>query len=40
VTDNYLKVKVPAGLRRNIRVRVRVSPSGPSLAGVVEAAEA
>jgi len=40
VTDNYLKVKVPAGLRRNIRVRVRVSPSGPSPAGAVEAAEA
>ena len=40
VTDNYLKVKVPAGLRRNIRVQVRVSPSGPGLAGIVEAAEA
>ena len=33
VTDNYLKVRVPAGLSRNQRVRVRLSAVGPALAG-------
>lgn len=33
VTDNYLKVRIPPGLRRNERVQVRVTGAG---AGVVE----
>lgn len=33
VTDNYLKVRIPAGLPRNHRVRVRVSALGSGLAG-------
>ncbi len=33
VTDNYLKVRIPAGLPRNHRVRVRVSAVGAGLAG-------
>jgi threonylcarbamoyladenosine tRNA methylthiotransferase MtaB len=33
VTDNYLKVRIPPGLRRNERVRVRVTGAG---SGVVE----
>jgi threonylcarbamoyladenosine tRNA methylthiotransferase MtaB len=40
VTDNYLKVKVPAGLRRNIRVRVRIAASESGLTGVIEPAGA
>jgi len=28
VTDNYLKVRVPAGTARNVRVRVRLLPDG------------
>jgi threonylcarbamoyladenosine tRNA methylthiotransferase MtaB len=35
VTDNYLKVRIPAGLKRNERVRVKVTGSG---SGVVLAA--
>jgi len=33
VTDNYLKVRIRAGLPRNARVRVRVSVAGSGLAG-------
>ena len=33
VTDNYLKVRIPAGLGRNERVRVRVSAMDPVLLG-------
>jgi threonylcarbamoyladenosine tRNA methylthiotransferase MtaB len=33
VTDNYLKVRIPAGLPRNQRVRVRVSTLGSTLIG-------
>jgi hypothetical protein len=28
VTDNYLKVRIPPGLKRNERVRVRVTDAG------------
>ena len=28
VTDNYLKVRIPAGLKRNERVRVRLTGTG------------
>jgi hypothetical protein len=28
VTDNYLKVRIPPGLRRNVRVRVRIGSEG------------
>ena len=37
VTDNYLKVRVPAGLPRNQRVNVRVSAVGSALAGEIVA---
>jgi threonylcarbamoyladenosine tRNA methylthiotransferase MtaB len=37
VTDNYLKVRIPAGLPRNQRVRVRVTSVGSALAGEVVA---
>jgi threonylcarbamoyladenosine tRNA methylthiotransferase MtaB len=33
VTDNYLKVRIAAGLTRNQRVRVRVSSEGPGFIG-------
>ena len=33
VTDNYLKVRIPAGLSRNQRVRVRLFREGSALAG-------
>jgi threonylcarbamoyladenosine tRNA methylthiotransferase MtaB len=33
VTDNYLKVRIPAGLPRNRRVNVRVSDVGSALVG-------
>jgi threonylcarbamoyladenosine tRNA methylthiotransferase MtaB len=33
VTDNYLKVRIPAGLPRNERVRVRVTDVGATLLG-------
>jgi threonylcarbamoyladenosine tRNA methylthiotransferase MtaB len=33
VTDNYLKVRIPAGLPRNQRVRVKVSAVGSTLCG-------
>jgi threonylcarbamoyladenosine tRNA methylthiotransferase MtaB len=36
VTDNYLKVRIPSGLPRNQRVRVRVTQSAEALLGVVE----
>jgi threonylcarbamoyladenosine tRNA methylthiotransferase MtaB len=35
VTDNYLKVRIPAGQPRNRRVRVRVSGSAGQLQGVL-----
>ena len=35
VTDNYLKVRIPAGLGRNVRVRVRIDEVGESLRGTV-----
>jgi threonylcarbamoyladenosine tRNA methylthiotransferase MtaB len=37
VTDNYLKVRVPAGLRRNRRVLVRIDSAGEPLSGAVTA---
>lgn len=33
VTDNYLKVRIPAGLPRNQRVRVRLSSVGSAMVG-------
>jgi threonylcarbamoyladenosine tRNA methylthiotransferase MtaB len=36
VTDNYLKVRIPAGLPRNERVSVRLSESPGGLLGAVE----
>ena len=33
VTDNYLKVRIPAGLPRNQRVRVRLTSVGSALVG-------
>ena len=35
VTDNYLKVRIPAGLARNQRVAVRISEDGGTLRGTV-----
>ncbi|MDQ3214429.1 MAG: MiaB/RimO family radical SAM methylthiotransferase [Acidobacteriota bacterium] len=35
VTDNYLKVRIPPGLRRNERVRVRIEEAGDTLRGTV-----
>jgi threonylcarbamoyladenosine tRNA methylthiotransferase MtaB len=35
VTDNYLKVRVPPGLPRNARVRVRIEQTSASMSGVV-----
>jgi threonylcarbamoyladenosine tRNA methylthiotransferase MtaB len=35
VTDNYLKVRIPAGLPRNQRVRVKVSAAGSGLTGEI-----
>jgi threonylcarbamoyladenosine tRNA methylthiotransferase MtaB len=35
VTDNYLKVRIPPGLPRNERVRVRIDEAGESLRGTV-----
>jgi threonylcarbamoyladenosine tRNA methylthiotransferase MtaB len=40
VTDNYLKVRVPAGLQRNVRVRVRIEAVNPAAAGRIESAGA
>lgn len=40
VTDNYLKLRVPAGLPRNVRVRVRVAESNAGTSSVVEYAGA
>jgi hypothetical protein len=39
VTDNYLKVRVPPGLKRNERVRVRVERSGAVMEGTIAAPE-
>jgi threonylcarbamoyladenosine tRNA methylthiotransferase MtaB len=35
LTDNYLKVRIPPGLARNVRVRVRIDGSEPHLRGEV-----
>ncbi len=35
VTDNYVKVRIPAGRRRNERVRVRIEEAGDTLRGVL-----
>lgn len=35
VTDNYLKVRIPPGLPRNVRVRVRIEAEGSVLKGSV-----
>ena len=35
VTDNYLKVRIPPGLRRNARIAVRIEVDGESMRGVV-----
>ena len=35
VTDNYLKVRIPAGLTRNERVNVRIEQAGNTLVGSV-----
>jgi threonylcarbamoyladenosine tRNA methylthiotransferase MtaB len=36
VTDNYLKVRVPSGLPRNVRVRVRIAASNAAASSVVQ----
>jgi hypothetical protein len=35
LTDNFLKVAIPPGLARNVRVRVRIDSASPALAGHV-----
>ena len=35
LTDNFLKVAIPPGLARNVRVRVRIDSAAPALAGQV-----
>ena len=35
LTDNFLKVRIPPGLARNTRVRVRIDADSPALAGHV-----
>jgi threonylcarbamoyladenosine tRNA methylthiotransferase MtaB len=35
LTDNFLKVRVPPGLPRNTRVRVRIDSADPALTGRV-----
>jgi threonylcarbamoyladenosine tRNA methylthiotransferase MtaB len=35
VTDNYLKVRVPPGLPRNVRVRVRIEQAAAPMSGAV-----
>ena len=35
LTDNFLKVSIPPGLARNVRVRVRIDSAAPALAGQV-----
>jgi hypothetical protein len=35
LTDNFLKVTVPPGLARNMRVSVRIEADAPALAGHV-----
>jgi hypothetical protein len=38
LTDNYLRVRVPAGLSRNQRVRVRIERDGEPMSGAVTSA--
>ena len=33
LTDNFLKVSIPPGLERNVRVRVRIDSDEPALVG-------
>jgi threonylcarbamoyladenosine tRNA methylthiotransferase MtaB len=35
LTDNFLKVSIPPGLERNVRVRVRIETDTPALVGRV-----
>jgi hypothetical protein len=35
LTDNFLKVSIPPGLERNVRVRVRIETDTQALAGRV-----
>lgn len=35
LTDNFVKVRIPPGLTRNVRVRVRIETVAPTLTGVV-----
>jgi len=35
VTDNYLKVRIPNGLRRNVRVLVRIEQTSPCMFGAI-----
>jgi hypothetical protein len=35
LTDNYLKIRIPAGLARNERVAVRIREDGGTLRGTV-----
>ena len=35
LTDNFLKVTIPPGLPRNVRVRVRIEADSPALSGIV-----
>jgi threonylcarbamoyladenosine tRNA methylthiotransferase MtaB len=35
LTDNFLKVRIPAGLPRNVRVRVRIDDAGAGVSGTV-----
>ena len=39
VTDNYLKVRIPAGRSRNERVRVQIDAAGPVATGHVVGTE-
>jgi len=34
VTDNYLKVRIPAGLARNRRIAVRLDEEGGTIVGI------
>ncbi len=36
LTDNYLRVKIPPGLQRNERVKVRIVSDGEPMTGIVE----
>ena len=35
LTDNYLRVRIPAGLPRNERVRVKIAADGQPMTGDV-----